>query len=61
MQTALSGNPMQRVAMDILCPLPETPQNSKYIFVIVCIMLCVCVCVCVCVCGCVQVEGTQFQ
>ena len=34
MQLERVGQPMQRVAMDILGPLPETPRGNKYVLVI---------------------------
>ena len=34
MQLERAGQPMQRVAMDILGPLPETPRGNKYVLVI---------------------------
>ena len=34
LQSEGSGLPMQRIAMDILGPLPETEQQNKYILVI---------------------------
>ena len=34
LQTELTGTPLQRVAMDILGPLPETERHNKYILVI---------------------------
>ena len=34
MQTVLSGGPFQRVAMDILGPLPVTERGHKYVLVL---------------------------
>ena len=34
LQSDISGSPMQRIAMDILGPLPETERQNKYIFVV---------------------------
>ena len=34
MQSGLVGTPMQRVAMDILGPLPVTARENKYVLVL---------------------------
>ena len=34
MEICPTVRPMQRVAMDILGPLPETPRGNKYILVV---------------------------
>ena len=34
MQVERVGNPLERIAMDILGPLPETPRGNKYILVL---------------------------
>ena len=34
MQIERVGNPLERIAMDILGPLPETPRGNKYILVL---------------------------
>lgn len=34
MQTDMAGTLMQRVAMDIMGPFPETPRHNRYILVI---------------------------
>ena len=34
MEACLAKRPLERVAMDILGPLPETPRDHRYILVI---------------------------
>jgi hypothetical protein len=34
MQLDQSGNPMERIATDIMGPLPESEEGNKYILVI---------------------------
>ena len=34
MQVKQAGNPVQRIAMDILGPLPETTRGNKYVLVV---------------------------
>ena len=31
---SMVSRPLERIAMDILCPLPEIPRGSKYILVV---------------------------
>ena len=34
MQLSMASNPMERIAMDILGPLPTTSRDNKYILVV---------------------------